>query len=137
MSSEFILSFATVALSDPSQTSPFLAASDWLEGTLLGSIATTVAVIAVAAQGAMLLTGHLSARRGLTLLAGCFILFGSATLSNGILSVLGVGDRALARETPPPPVEPPPPLMVIATPTPMPPSRPYDPYAGAAVPQRR
>lgn len=137
MSSELLLSLATVALTDPSETSPFLAASDWIEGTLLGSMATAVAVIAVAAQGIMLLTGHLSARRGLTLLAGCFILFGSATLANGILSALGVGDHASARETPPPPVEPPSPLMVIATPTPIPPFRPYDPYAGAAVPQRR
>jgi len=134
MMSAIVLTFAATPLSEPAAINPLLSASNWLESTLLGTFATAIAVIAVAAQGLMLLTGRLQARRGMALLAGCFLVFGASTIANGIRSVLGDGDRsgkvaAVARAP-----EPLPSMMVTAPPLPTRTSRPYDPYAGAAVP---
>ena len=69
---------------DPAGSSPLLGALNWVEGTLLGNLATTAAVIAVAACGFLMLTGRLDWRRGLTVIVGCFIIFGAATIVAGI-----------------------------------------------------
>jgi type IV secretion system protein VirB2 len=69
---------------DPAGSSPLLGALNWVQGTLLGNIATTAAVIAVAACGFLMLTGRLDWRRGLTVIVGCFIIFGAATIVAGI-----------------------------------------------------
>jgi len=45
------------AQSDPAGSGPIVAALAWLQGTLLGTVATAVAVMAVAAVGFMMLTG--------------------------------------------------------------------------------
>lgn len=71
---------------DPAGSSPILGALNWVQGTLLGNIATTAAVIAVAACGFLMLTGRLDWRRGLTVIVGCFIIFGAATIVAGIRS---------------------------------------------------
>jgi type IV secretory pathway VirB2 component (pilin) len=130
----FVLSLASAALSDPLAESPFLSASKWIEGTLLGSLATSVAVIAVATLGFMLLTGRASIRHGVTVIVGCFLLFGSAAIANGIrLALGGAGERAVPAET----SSGASPLEVVSAPAPPPPQAPYDPYAGAAVPQHQ
>jgi len=49
---------------DPAGSSPLLAALTWVQGTLLGNLATTAAVIAVAIIGYMMLTGRFEWRRG-------------------------------------------------------------------------
>lgn len=131
----FLLSLASAALSDPLAESPFLSASKWIEGTLLGPLATSVAVIAVATLGLMLLTGHASIRRGVTVIVGCFLLFGSAAIADGIRLALGMG--AGEPVTPAETSGGPSPLEVVATPAPLPTQAPYDPYAGAAVPQHQ
>lgn len=69
---------------DPAGSSPLVGALTWVQGTLLGNLATTAAVIAVAACGFMMLTGRLDWRRGLTVIVGCFVLFGAATIVAGI-----------------------------------------------------
>ena len=74
---------------DPAGSSPLLAALDWVQGTLLGNLATTAAVIAVAAVGFMMLTGRMDWRRGLTVVIGCFIIFGAAAIVAGIRSMAG------------------------------------------------
>lgn len=61
----------------------------WLQGTLLGTVATVAAVIAVAAVGFMMLTGRLDWRRGLTVVVGCFIIFGAGALVAGIRQAAG------------------------------------------------
>ncbi|WP_336297157.1 hypothetical protein [Sphingomonas sp. 7/4-4] len=43
------------SLTDPPGSSVLVASVDWLEGTLLGTIATTIAVISVASIGLMVL----------------------------------------------------------------------------------
>ena len=76
-------------VSDPAGSSPLLAALEWVQGTLLGNIATTAAVIAVAIVGFMMLTGRIEWRRGLTVVIGCFIIFGAVAIVAGIRSLAG------------------------------------------------
>ena len=74
---------------DPAGSSPLLAALEWVQGTLLGNIATTAAVIAVAVVGFMMLTGRIEWRRGLTVVIGCFIIFGAVAIVAGIRTLAG------------------------------------------------
>ncbi len=74
---------------NPAGSGPINAALGWVEGTLLGSLATTAAVIAVAVVGLMMLTGRIDWRRGMTVILGAFILFGAATIVAGIRGVAG------------------------------------------------
>ena len=73
----------------PAGSSPLFAALDWVQGTLLGNLATTAAVIAVAAVGFLMLTGRMDWRRGLTVVIGCFIIFGAVSIVAGIRSLAG------------------------------------------------
>ena len=69
---------------DPAGSGPILGALQWLEGTLLGNLATTAAIIAVAVVGLMMLTGRIEWRRGVTVVVGAFIVFGAAAIVAGI-----------------------------------------------------
>ncbi len=80
---------AQIMTADPQGSSPLIAAMQWLEGTLLGNLATTAAVIAVAAVGYMMLTGRIEWRRGITVVIGCFIIFGSVAIVSGIRALAG------------------------------------------------
>ena len=53
---------------DPAGSSPILAALEWVQGTMLGNVATAAAVIAVAVVGFLMLTGRIEWRRGRRLL---------------------------------------------------------------------
>jgi type IV secretion system protein VirB2 len=79
------------SLSDPAGSGVIVAAVRWLEGTLLGTIATVVAVIAVATVGLLMLTGRINWRYGATVILGCFILFGAASIVAGIQSTASLG----------------------------------------------
>jgi len=70
----------------PPGSGPILGAVNWVRGTMEGGIATAVAVIAVAFVGFMMLTGRLNWKHGITVIIGCFILFGAATIVGGIQS---------------------------------------------------
>jgi type IV secretion system protein VirB2 len=74
---------------NPAGSGPIVAALLWLQGTLLGNVATAVAVMAVAAVGFMMLTGRLNWRFGATVIIGCFILFGASAIVAGIQSAAG------------------------------------------------
>jgi len=76
---------------DPAGSGPIVAALAWMQGTLLGTVATAVAVMAVAAVGFMMLTGRMNWRFGATVIIGCFILFGAASIVGGIRSAAGLG----------------------------------------------
>ena len=52
--------------SNPQGSGVLVSAVNWLQGTLLGTIATVAAVIAVAAVGFMMLTGRINWRYGVT-----------------------------------------------------------------------
>jgi type IV secretory pathway VirB2 component (pilin) len=111
----------------------FEAAAQWIEAVLLGSLGSAVAVIAVALIGYRMLTGRLDLRRGLTVLGGCFVLFGAPTIAQALLQL------DLDSQVGPPPAPqadpslPTPPLPEAASQT----QATFDPYAGAAVPQTR
>lgn len=74
---------------DPQGSSPITAGLLWLQGTLLGNVATAIAVMAVAAVGFMMLTGRMNWRFGATVVIGLFILFGASTIVAGIQAAAG------------------------------------------------
>jgi type IV secretion system protein VirB2 len=82
---------AQEAMADPAGSGVIVSAVRWLEGTLLGTIATVVAVIAVATVGLLMLTGRINWRYGATVILGCFILFGAASIVAGIQSTATIG----------------------------------------------
>ncbi len=87
-----LLAMPTAALAqagDPQGSGPIVAALSWLQSTILGSVATAVAVMAVAAVGFMMLTGRLNWRFGATVIIGVFILFGAVSIVAGIQGVAG------------------------------------------------
>ncbi len=79
------------SLADPSGSSVLVAAVQWIEGVALGTIATGLALIAVTSIGFLMLNGRLPIRRGVTVIAGCFILFGAPAIANGILGAVQSG----------------------------------------------
>jgi type IV secretion system protein VirB2 len=71
---------------DPQGSGVIIGAVRWLQGTLLGTAATVVAVIAVAVVGLLMLSGRINWRHGAVVILGCFILFGAASIVAGIQS---------------------------------------------------
>jgi type IV secretory pathway VirB2 component (pilin) len=120
----------SASLADPPGASVVAAAVGWVEAVLLGTVATIVAVIAVAAVGFMLLAGRIDVRRGATVILGCFVLFGASTIVAGLQASLGGADRGSLAYAPDPPAPP------AALPPARPPVQDYDPYAGASVARR-
>jgi type IV secretion system protein VirB2 len=74
---------------DPEGSGPIIGALNWLQGTLLGTVATVAAVIAIASVGFMMLTGRIDWRRGAIVILGCFVLFGAASIVAGIRASAG------------------------------------------------
>lgn len=85
------LSAPAMAQQDPAGSGPIVRAAQWLQGTLMGNVATAAAVIAVAVVGFMMLTGRMNWRYGATVVLGLFILFGSVAIVSGIQSAAGAG----------------------------------------------
>lgn len=117
------------SLTDPAGSSSLVAAVRWLEGVLLGTVATAIAVISVASIGFMALTGGVDLRRAATVILGCFVLFGASSIVAGLQGLARIGEASG-------PVEPS--MSAEASPLARPPGPPpgYDPYAGASVPIR-
>ena len=96
-----IASALTIALSspvsaqqsyaDPAGSGAFVSAINWLQGTLMGTVATVAAVIAIACVGFMMLTGRINWRYGATVILGCFILFGAGSIVAGIRTTATLG----------------------------------------------
>jgi TrbC/VIRB2 pilin len=91
------------------------------------TVATSVAIIAVAVTGFLMLSGRIDARRGLITIIGCFILFGAPTIARGLRAAAGDGQIAANNL-----VAQPPPLVVPPAP---PKPNVFDPYAGASLQQ--
>lgn len=116
----------------PRQDSVLLTAISWIEGTLLGTLATIIAILAVAGIGFLLLYGRLVLRDGMRVFVGCFILFGAGSIATGIRSladgVSGNGNMPQLSVQQSVELQP---LVIPENPND------YDPYAGASVPVRR
>jgi type IV secretory pathway VirB2 component (pilin) len=114
------------SLSDPPPASAITSAANWVGDLLFGPLATAIAVIAIAWIGLAMLSGRIDIRKGLSVLLGCFLLFGAQRIAEGLrLASLGDGVTPI-------PIAPPPPNYI------KPPRRAdttnaFDPYAGAAV----
>lgn len=120
----------SISLADPTGTSPLVAAVQWLQGTLLGTVATTVAVMAIAWIGLMMLSGRIHYRRGATVILGCFVIFGASSIMAGVTTTVsraGPAEPEISASIPQPDM----PRNIPASPPP----QNYDPYAGASVPQ--
>jgi type IV secretion system protein VirB2 len=100
----------------------------WVEQVLTGSLSTSAAIIAVAVVGLGMLYGRINVKRALTVILGCFILFGASTIARGLTGLGGAGASAERAQSSPPPLS-------VPVPDPAPrQDNAYDPYAGAAVP---
>ncbi len=109
-----------------SDTNAFLAAARWVEGVLSGPLATSLAVIAIASLGFLLLSGRVDVKRGAVVILGCFVLFGASAIAHGLR------DLAASAEFQRPP------LRATVAIVPVEPNavvrgEPVDPYAGASV----
>jgi type IV secretory pathway VirB2 component (pilin) len=120
-----------LSLTDPPGSSAIAGGVAWIEGAALGTVATTVAVIAVAAIGLLMLSGRLELRRGITVIFGCFLLFGASSIAAALAGLTG------ADRPPGQPVAPDPGPLSSRLLSSAPPPSAYDPYAGASVPMRR
>ncbi len=78
--------FAQDLSTDPQGSGVVVNAMRWMQGTLLGTVATVAAVIAIASVGFLMLTGRINWRHGAVVILGCFILFGAASIVAGIQS---------------------------------------------------
>lgn len=114
------------SLFEPSTIGPIARSIGWVESVATGSLASIIAVIAVAIVGMMMLSGRLEVRRGITVVAGCFLVFGANIIARGIF---GGADHIVAGPTVAASF---PPSTLVDAPKPTP--QPYDPYAGASVP---
>lgn len=110
----------------PESPNALIVSSDWIAGTLTGTLGIMLAVLAIAGVGFAILQGLLAVRNGVRVVLGCFILFGAPAIAEAL--------TGLAAQTSPQSAEvynaPPPPPMSVPTPPPPDP----DPYAGASVP---
>ncbi|MEP0189671.1 MAG: TrbC/VirB2 family protein [Erythrobacter sp.] len=84
-----LLSLPSAALAQgvPQSNDPVTAALTWMQSILLGPIATSLAIIAVAGVGFLMLTGRMNWRYGGTVVIGIFIIFGAPRL---VASISGI-----------------------------------------------
>lgn len=104
------------------------AAVRWIEGALLGSAATGVAVLAVAFLGYGMLMGRLDWRTGLRVVLGIFILFGAPMIVRELTGAVRGGESAVPEQIATGPIAPQPEVPQNAPDN--------DPYAGAGLPTR-
>lgn len=100
----------------------------WIESTLLGSAATSVAILAVATLGIGMLWGRLDLRAATRVVLGAFFVFGAPLIAYRMAASVRGGELAatdIVQQSAPLPPAPPIPKNAPA----------QDPYAGAAVPQ--
>jgi type IV secretion system protein VirB2 len=126
-----MLIFAAIhqgSLSDPPPGSVITSAASWISDVLFGPLAAVIAGIAIAWVGFAMLTGRIDIRRGLSVVLGCFLLFGARTIADGLRSSSTSDIAPQVASEPPPPTYPA---------TPVPPaannSNAFDPYAGASI----
>lgn len=124
-----VLTSPSPMLADPDQSSVFVSAAHWIEAVLLGPVATSIAVVAVASIGLLMLSGRVRLRRGATVIVGCFILFGAANIAQGLRGAA----TALSSAPPVAAVAQGSPPIALLPPSPPEPAPVVDPYAGASI----
>ncbi|MFL0357587.1 TrbC/VirB2 family protein [Erythrobacter sp. GH1-10] len=111
------------SLLEPAGPSELGGSLDWINGLLLGELALTLCVLAVAFVGFLMLSGRLAVREGLRVALGCFVLLGAPTIA---VAISGAFERSES-------VDP----TIVEAPSPSPrgdlESAEYNPYAQASV----
>lgn len=104
-------------------------ALQWLGSLLAGEIATSLAILAIAGLGFTMLTGRLPVRRGMTVVVGCFILFGAPSIASALRSAAETAGGAAGPQTG---------ISLSLPEVPAQQLHPVeDPYAGASIVPRR
>lgn len=114
------------SLSDTPPVSAISTAADWVSNLLFGPLATAIAVIAIASIGIALMSGRVDVRRGLSVVLGCFLLFGAKGIADGLKSAAISDTLPTIASVPSAPV-------YAAVPSTGNNTNAFDPYAGAAV----
>ena len=112
------------SLFDPSGASPIGSSLEWINGVLLGPVAVSLCVIAVALVGFQMLTGRWPLRLGFRVILGCFLLLGAPTIAAGLMGTLEDQPNAAVAVAPIEPAKSPRGELEPAE---------YDPYAGASL----
>jgi len=101
-------------------------AGGWLGGLLVGELASSLCIVAIAMFGIMMLSGRLPIRTGLKVVAGCFLLLSASLVAGGLQGVArNTGDSLIETHRGA--------VVVGAEPEkPLPPAD-YNPYARASV----
>ena len=105
---------------------PLGAAALWLNQLMAGQLVAILLTLAIASIGLMALYGRVSVRRAGAVVLGCFLVVGAGRIAEALMNAGGqeVG-RGSAVDRPD-----------FVPPAPAPAPTPYDPYAGASVPNR-
>jgi type IV secretory pathway VirB2 component (pilin) len=114
----------TGELVTPMSPGALITAADWLQQVVSGSAAMMLGVIAIAVLGLAMFNGQLPLRRGLAVVAGCFLLFGAPAIGRALMGLPNGAAPELQEAAP---------LMEKSTaPLPEIPAQ-RDPYAGAGL----
>jgi type IV secretory pathway VirB2 component (pilin) len=100
-------------------------AVQWLQQALLGTVATTICVVAIASFGLAMLQGRISVRRGSSVLLGCALIVVAPIISGALMLTIegAVGQDYIGLHDAP---------KIPGSPEPD--TNDADPYAGAAPP---
>jgi type IV secretory pathway VirB2 component (pilin) len=115
----------STAISPPS--AGLASAIQWLADLLIGTLAVSLAIVAIAVAGLLMLQGRLGIRDGARTIAGCFIVFGAPIIAKGLWESARPQGSPIEIEAAPPFIAPEMPAKTNANP---------DPYAGASVPMQ-
>lgn len=116
-----------VASSSYASDAAIPAAVDWAVGTLLGSVATGLAILAVAFLGFGMLAGRIDWRTWARVVLGIFILFGAPTIARQLAQLARGNEIAQSDQVA---------TQVVPPQRKVPRNAPVaDPYAGASIPQ--
>ena len=107
------------------RNNPIADSVGWLTGTLLGDLATTLCVLAVAFVGLSMLGGRMPIREGGRVILGCFVLLGAPVIAASFIQPWS--ERHTMVE-----VALPPQIEMLSEREELPPAQ-YDPYAGASL----
>jgi type IV secretory pathway VirB2 component (pilin) len=114
-------------LTDALRTSVISNAANLISDFIFGPLATAIAVIAIASVGLAMLSGRVDIRRGLSVLFGCFLIFGARGIADGLRSsAISESQQSISAVSPPPNYPMPPPTSANN-------ANAFDPYAGAEV----
>lgn len=120
-----------MSIAIPPSIGPIETATSWALAFATGTLTTSLAIIAIAAIGFQMMTGHLEVMRAGRTLIGLFVVLGSATIARSLLVISSESWREAPRQIAAP-------LSTRSTPVAVPATQAivYDPYAGASVPKR-